>query len=172
MAASYPTSVKSFTTKLASDVIQPGHVNDLQDEVSAIETDLLAGWTAVSFSAGNFTGSGSMTWTVGSGDVIANRYKVIGKTLIWQVELNATTVGGTPSNQLKIAVPTGTLKTGANSFAWIYDNAVATTGYVSNSATLGSNSSSVIGIIRSDQANYTASTNNTYVIFTLIAELN
>src|SRR3990167_2607956 len=43
MAASYPGSVKTFTTRNAGDVIQPAHVNDLQDEVNAIESGLLNG---------------------------------------------------------------------------------------------------------------------------------
>ena len=34
---SFPGSVKSFTTKNSGDVIQAAHVNDLQDEVNAIE---------------------------------------------------------------------------------------------------------------------------------------
>jgi len=41
--ASYPSSVKSFGAKSTGDVIQAQHVNDLQDEVAAIETDLLDG---------------------------------------------------------------------------------------------------------------------------------
>jgi len=41
--ASYPTSVKTFTTRNAGDVIQPSHVNDLQDEVNAVEAGLLTG---------------------------------------------------------------------------------------------------------------------------------
>ena len=45
MPASYPTSAKSFTTKNdgAGNTIQAAHVNDLQLEVTAIETDLIAG---------------------------------------------------------------------------------------------------------------------------------
>lgn len=39
--ASYPTSVKSFTTRLTGDTIQASHVNDIQDEIVAIETALL-----------------------------------------------------------------------------------------------------------------------------------
>ena len=42
MPASYPTSSKSFTTKNTGDTIQPAHVNDAQDEITAIETNLLA----------------------------------------------------------------------------------------------------------------------------------
>ena len=43
MPASYPTAAKTFTTKNAGDTIQPGHINDLQDEVAAIEDGLLNG---------------------------------------------------------------------------------------------------------------------------------
>jgi hypothetical protein len=41
MSASYPSSAKSFTTKSNGSTIDASHINDLQDEVSAIETDLL-----------------------------------------------------------------------------------------------------------------------------------
>ena len=41
--ASYPTAIKSFTTKATGNTIQAAHINDLQDEVTAIETDLIAG---------------------------------------------------------------------------------------------------------------------------------
>lgn len=43
MSASYPTSVKTFVSRNAGDVIQPAHINDLQDEVNAIETGLKSG---------------------------------------------------------------------------------------------------------------------------------
>lgn len=43
MAASYPTSAKAYTTKNTGDSIQADHINDLQVEVTAMETDLLAG---------------------------------------------------------------------------------------------------------------------------------
>jgi hypothetical protein len=43
MPASYPTAVKTFTTKNTGDAIQAAHINDLQDEVSAIEGGLLGG---------------------------------------------------------------------------------------------------------------------------------
>jgi hypothetical protein len=47
MAASYPSSTKSFTTKTdgPSQVISASHVNDLQDEVVAIENDIRTGFT-------------------------------------------------------------------------------------------------------------------------------
>lgn len=68
MPASYPSSAKSFTTKNSGDSIQAAHVNDLQDEVTAIETDLIGGLpiarggtglTAVGASGTVFTSDGS-----------------------------------------------------------------------------------------------------------------
>jgi hypothetical protein len=48
MPASYPTSAKSFTTKSdgPGNTILAAHINDVQLEVTAIETDLLAGLPA------------------------------------------------------------------------------------------------------------------------------
>jgi len=43
MAASYPTSAKVFTSRNAGDIVQPANINDLQDEVNAIEAGLLGG---------------------------------------------------------------------------------------------------------------------------------
>lgn len=41
MTASYPSSVKSFTTKVDfTDTVLAAHVNDLQDEVNSIESTL------------------------------------------------------------------------------------------------------------------------------------
>lgn len=41
--ATYPTAVKTFVTRNAGDTIQPAHINDVQDEITAIETGLLNG---------------------------------------------------------------------------------------------------------------------------------
>lgn len=43
MAASYPSGIKTFTTKANADVIDASHVNALQDEITAIETDFVTG---------------------------------------------------------------------------------------------------------------------------------
>lgn len=43
MSASYPSSAKSFTTKLSGDTVQAAHVNDLQEEVRAVEVGLISG---------------------------------------------------------------------------------------------------------------------------------
>lgn len=41
MSAAFPTSVKTFTSRSAGQAIASAHINDLQDEVNAVETTLL-----------------------------------------------------------------------------------------------------------------------------------
>lgn len=48
--ASYPNAVKSFTSKNAGDTIQPSHINELQDEVAALEDGLLNGTAPINSS--------------------------------------------------------------------------------------------------------------------------
>jgi hypothetical protein len=96
MPASYPTSVKSFTTRSAGDTIQPAHVNDLQDEVTAVETDLLKSWS-----------SWTPTWTnlsVGDGTVTAKYFK-LGKLVFFELRLvlgSTTSVSGAVSVDLPV----------------------------------------------------------------------
>jgi len=66
MPASYPTAAKIFTSRNAGDVISQAHVNDLQDEVSAIESGLLGGTAPLvssNASVHNLTVSGAFTST-------------------------------------------------------------------------------------------------------------
>jgi hypothetical protein len=62
-------------------------------------------WFSVPFSASNFYPDAG-TWTVGSGDVITNRYIKLGNTLTWNVYLNSTTTNTNPT-QLNIYLPGG-----------------------------------------------------------------
>jgi len=41
MAASYPGTIKTFSTKAPGEAIASSHINDVQDEVKAIETQLI-----------------------------------------------------------------------------------------------------------------------------------
>lgn len=73
MSASYPTSVKSFTTKNPGDTIQSVHVDDLQDEVAAIEQDLITGLPVARGGTG-LTAIGTVGQVLGS----------TGSVAIWQ----------------------------------------------------------------------------------------
>jgi len=61
-------------------------------------------WITIPYSAGLFTGSGSMTWTVAAGGVTTLAYMLIGRTAF--VFFNITgVVGGTASSDLYISLP-------------------------------------------------------------------
>lgn len=62
---------------------------------------------AVTFSAGDFTGNGSMTVTLQSGDVDTFTYVQWGKTVFINVALSTITIGGTPSTIVQVAIPGG-----------------------------------------------------------------
>ena len=65
--ASFPTSVKTFTTKSAGQTIGSAHVNDLQDEVNAIESGYLTGTARLNSSnstLANLNVSGNSTLSV------------------------------------------------------------------------------------------------------------
>lgn len=86
MSASFPSSVKSFTTKLAGDTIQPAHLNDVQAEITAIETALVGG-----------------TLPAANGSALTNltAANIVGT-------LNASTVGGyTPAQLMALIMPVG-----------------------------------------------------------------
>jgi hypothetical protein len=120
---------------------------------------LSGAWVTPTFAAGNFTASGSMTWTLAAGDVGTYAYVLEGKTMTVAFVLNTTTVGGTPSTGLRIAIPAGAVSAKPMyNPVLIIDNNVRGTGYAAVSA-----AGTVIEITRTDAANWTASTDLTYV---------
>ena len=95
----------------ASYFIEPGNCVHFigRDDVrwSIASTTALGNWIDAPFSAGDFTASGSMTWTVDAGDVIFYRYMVLGNTMWMTWFIDNTTVGGSLSNVLRLGVPGG-----------------------------------------------------------------
>lgn len=181
--ANYPTSDPSFTTKNAGQTIEPSHVNGLQDEVVAIGSALrgtlqhaltlasghgvtergrsaaMGEFTAVAHSGGNFTASGSMTWTVASGDQVTYAWAIVGKMLTVLFDIENSTVGGTPSTTLKIAIPGGfTAAKEVFNPIRVTDNSTSSIGYCKVEA-----SATVIDCFKADTSNWTASTDATFV---------
>jgi hypothetical protein len=89
MAASYPTSVKTFATRNPGQTIASAHVNDLQDEVNAIESGLLTGTAPLASSnstVANLSVAGGSTIVgginVGGNSTIAAALSVTGNSTI------------------------------------------------------------------------------------------
>ncbi len=67
------------------------------------------------FSASDFTANGTMTWTVGSGDVLTAKYYLRGRQLHLMLSVTNTTVGGSLNTELRYTLPNA-LTAGARTF--------------------------------------------------------
>lgn len=128
-------------------------------------------WVDVAYLAANFTGNGAMTWTVDVGDVIWNNYTIIGKTMIWNFRVVTSSVGGTPNTELRILIPGGfTAKYFLNSHfteaAEAFDNGIPTPMRIQTV------DATHIAILRKDGANFSASTNLTFVAGQIILAID
>jgi hypothetical protein len=135
----------------------------LYDAIDATITASFA-WTAVSFNAANFT-SDVGTWVVGSGDVLTNKYLLSGKTMIWSLELQTTTLTGTPGI-LNVLIPAGKTAAAGN---------VSFTSYLSNNGAFGNGLVQLAGgtVARCFLASLGAwanATDNSFVRFTIVFE--
>jgi hypothetical protein len=115
MAASYPTAVKSFTSKSAGDTIQPAHVNDLQDEVAAIEGGLLGGTAPLNSSRSTLaslsvTGNSTLA-ALNAGASTLGSLSVTGASTLASLQVANSTVGN--------LVVSGGLSVGASTFTSI-----------------------------------------------------
>lgn len=64
-------------------------------------------WASVPFSASNFSGGDTMTWTVEAGDVVDFSYSMSGTTMTVAFVINDSVVGGTSARDLLIKIPGG-----------------------------------------------------------------
>jgi hypothetical protein len=118
-------------------------------------------WITPTFDAGDFTASGSMTWTVEAGDVAVYRYKMLSAdTMVLQWSISTTTVGGTPSYALRIKIPNGKTAAGVQDvLSYGSDNGTTMVNLVEVS-----NGVTYIEIFTTvAAANWSASTNTTFV---------
>jgi hypothetical protein len=129
-------------------------------------------WFTPAYASGDFTGNASMTWTVDSGDVTTDRYYILGTFVIYQFYYQSTSVGGTPSTDLRRALPTLlTPKTASeivSTWGRNLDNGTANDGFTFTFGTGG-----LFFTMRRDKTsgNWAASTNNTSIQGTHIWEL-
>jgi hypothetical protein len=127
-------------------------------------------WITPTFAAGNFTASGSMTWTVVSGNVHTYSYKLTGRTLTVNWYIIGTTVGGTPSTNLNIAIPGGFASASEVASAYFYNDNNA--GYVAGAIYISAAGQTVIQCWHATFAgNWAASTTQTFVAGSLTFEV-
>lgn len=134
---------------------------ELEQFVSLLQGYLsqIGRWKDVEYLASNFRGKGSMAWTVGRDDHITFQYMVIGKTMWLSLYLDTTTVGGTLNNALNVLIPGGYVPAKkVQTPVTLYDNNTYADAFAR--VTAGSN---LLEIARADVANFTASTDLTYV---------
>lgn len=122
-------------------------------------TTMIGEWADVPFSSSNYGASGSMTWSVTSGDVLTNRKMRAGNTLWWTFALASTTVGGVVSTELQIALP-DSLRSRKFTVTTIAVDDNGTTG-VGRAAI--SEGASVLRLSKADGSNWTLSTNATEI---------
>lgn len=64
-------------------------------------------WITPTFAAGDFTGSGAMTWTVAAGDVTTYAYYLRGRALTVAYRIVTATIGGGSDRPVNIKIPGG-----------------------------------------------------------------
>lgn len=130
--ASYPSAVKTFTTKNALDTIQPSHINDLQDEIAAIESGLLNGTAPMNSSRITAPAAQISNCTVSSLTVSVLSIANLQTTNSTTANLNVT--GGSTLATLNV--------TGASTLSDVVVTAAPPAARVSNNANLNTNNGS------------------------------
>lgn len=126
-------------------------------------------WRPIRFSAANFTGNGTMTWTVTAPNVVTLAYMVIGKTMTIAFEINDTSVGGAVYTQLLMTLPAGVTATRTmRNQIRIKDNGVIRPG----NATVETGNNRLIFAFNDFTASFGASTNATSVNGEITFEFN
>lgn len=124
-------------------------------------------WTATTFSAGHYVATAG-TWTVASGDVVVNRYKLIGKTLFWQVNVQTSTISGSPIT-LNVTLPNSYTNKSTltfSMFGWYLDNV---TGELIKIRTVAAGSTVIINQV--DVGAFATGTDNQTISFNIVLEI-
>lgn len=125
-----------------------------------------------SFNAADYTGSGSMTWTLQAGDVDLQQYYLRGSQLTVSTRIITSTVGGTLSNALRVGngawggFTSSGITFGINSYS---DNGTSGNGTVNTTTGTGG---TLVQFFKAAGANWSASTNNTTVNGTLFIQVD
>lgn len=159
--------VTSGVTPLAAGLGTATYVYDGVSSRWRLVSHEQGGWIAIPYNASDFTALSPMTWTVAAGDVITEAYYLKGRTLTVALELNTTTVGGTPATQLRFILPNGWK--GAkkvSSSVYVIDNGVRGTGVGSGFIGVGH-----VAFYTPSAGNWSLATDTTFVFGQATLEL-
>ena len=119
MAITRTPMVDDDGTGTTGTVINNAWKQQFYDQIDAAfaAAPVVGQWTAVPYSAANFTAIGGMTWTVAAGDQVTFAYALINKVAILSLALVGTTIGGTVGSTLYVTLPGALLPT-QNGYAW------------------------------------------------------
>lgn len=127
-------------------------------------------WISIPYSSGDYTASGSLTWTVDSGDLITFAFYISGNLIQITGYWDTTTLSGTASNQLFVLIPNSwTAKKTMQGLALAIQG--GTTGVTTYNRVQSSNNTKM-EIGRGDLGNFTLSANNNYIRWNMPFELN
>lgn len=104
--------VTSGITPLAAGVGKATYKYDLTTDRWRLINHNQGAPISIAFSAGNFTASGAMTWTVDAGDIFGDTYYLQGRLLTLHFSYVNTTVGGVASTELRKTYPNGYISSG------------------------------------------------------------
>jgi hypothetical protein len=158
------TSIAASNTALISSGLIDLGINT----INGVRTGGRDTWITPTFSAGDYTASGSMTWRVIAGNVTTMAYALHNRRLTVSFVVNGPTVGAPLSNELRVKIPGGftATKTMYGS-CLINDNGSFAIGISHVSA-----GGRVIAFGKAGGANFAASTRNTGFFGTISFEIN
>lgn len=114
-------------------------------------------WTDIGFTAANFTGSGTMTWTPSNTDVQTYQYARVGDLVVlqWAIQTSDCSGGGT---ELRLALPSGLLSPAVRSPSthWYVD--AGGTGAVGRAVIV--QDEAFVRLFKADLSNWTATTSD------------
>lgn len=157
-------NVTSAVTPLAAGFGRAEYVYDDTTDRWRLISHEQGNWITPAFAAGDFTASGSMTWTVGSADVVTMSYYLVGAILHVVISLSDTSVGGTLSTYCKIGPAqfgNFTISTTVSSTYVVIDNGA--TGVMARVTANAAVQGILCYVDLNGGANFSASTNATYM---------
>lgn len=117
----------------------------------------------IPFNAARFSALSPMTWSVDAGDVTEYSYVLLGDVMTLTFRVTGSTVGGTVTALLQLALPTGFAAVGM----WQGVIRYADNGSLDTGTCQVSDGARVVVLVKRDSSNWTLSSNNTTVVGTI-----